>query len=153
MEILDEMFEDNDCKKTLKENKAAERHAIEQEYFADLELDDDANIGKVGAEISKIIDSVISEPKIVQETTGKPQTKENEKGKETVKQSKKSTEKSEGKQAVNEGNGNIPTTTLSELLASEEVSDLMEGMEPVYEVSGNEFNKNDSNGRTLKENI
>ena len=153
---LDEMFEDDDYRKTLKEHKADERHTIEQEYFADLELNEDANTGKVWAGMSKIIDSVVSESNAEQEATGKPQTRENDEGKETVRQSKKTAKKGKGTQALYEDEGdkqNYPELSLSELLASDEVSDLMEGMNPVYEVSGNEFNKNDSNGRTLKERI
>ena len=153
VDILDEMFEDDDYRKTLKEHKADERHTIEQEYFADLELNEDANTGKVWAGMSKIIDSVVSESNAEQEATGKPQTRENDEGKETVRQPKKTAKKGKGTQALYEDEGNEPATTLSELLASDEVSDLMEGMNPVYEVSGNEFNKNDSNGRTLKERI
>lgn len=153
VDTLDEMFADKDYRKTLKEHKADERHMIEQEYFADLELNEDANTGKVWAGMSKIIDSVVSESNTEQEAAELPQTKENDKGKETVRQNKKTAKKGKGTQALYEDEGNAPATTLSELLASDEVADLMEGMNPVYEVSGNEFNKNDSNGRTLKERI
>ena len=146
VDTFDEMFADKDYRKTLKEHKADERHTIEQEYFADLELNEDANTGKVWAGMSKIIDSVVSESNAEQEATGKPQTRENDEGKETVRQPKKTAKKGKGTQALYEDEGNEPDTTLSELLASDEVSDLMEGMNPVYEVSGNEFNKNDSNG-------
>ena len=82
VDTLDEMFADKDYRKTLKEHKADERHTIEQEYFADLELNEDANTGKVWAGMSKIIDSVVSESNAEQEATGKPQTRENDEGKE-----------------------------------------------------------------------
>ena len=82
MNTLDEMFADKDYRKTLNEDKEAERHEIEQAYFADLELNEDANTGKVWAGMSKIIDSVVSESNAEQEATGKPQTRENDEGKE-----------------------------------------------------------------------
>lgn len=157
--IIDDMFDDAEHKKAVKDSDDAARHEIEQEYLMDLELDGEQNSSQVAQDISKIIDEVIngkaetSVTESTQETAELPQTKENDEGNETVKQNKKTAKKANGIQALYEDEGNAPATTLSELLASNEVSDLMEGMEPVYEVSGREFHKNESNGRTLKERI
>lgn len=156
VDTLDEMFADKDYRKTLKEDKAAERHMIEQEYFADLELNEDANTGKVWAGMSKIIDSVVSESNAEQEATEKPQTKENDEGKETVRQPKKTAKKGKGTQALYEDEGNTGKSkkpkyqkSIQSWLTDAKLTADLSKNGSVADLTGNEFPKSDKPGEDL----